>query len=247
VEEACVVPGEPLVEIGAGLGVLTQALVEAGARVWALEVDSGFFRVLEERFGDREDIELIHADALKFDFPSLSQRIGRLKVVANLPYNISSRLIFAFHQNRDIYSSLTILLQSEVAERLTAHPGTKDYGVLTVLLGASAEVEPLFEIPGKAFYPVPEVLSTLVKITFPKPTPIEVSDPALLVRLVKASFAARRKTLKNNLKSLSIPGLTKEKIERCAEDAEIDLRRRGETLTSREFARFADAMHSAVS
>ncbi|HTY25815.1 MAG TPA: 16S rRNA (adenine(1518)-N(6)/adenine(1519)-N(6))-dimethyltransferase RsmA [Desulfomonilaceae bacterium] len=239
--------GESVVEVGAGLGALTEALVKQGARVWALEIDSGFFRLLTEKFGQSDRVTLIHADALKFDFRSLAERIGKLRVVANLPYNISSRLIFMFHENREIFSSLYVLLQKEVAERLIAPPGTKDYGVLTVLLGVSASVEILFHIPPKAFVPAPEVVSTLVHVSFPDPPPIEVANSGLLIRLVKASFAGRRKTLRNTLRNAPIPGLTPEILAVAANQADIDLARRGETLSPEEFARFADAISASLS
>ncbi len=235
-------PGERIIEVGAGLGVLTEALVASGAKVWALELDSGFFRVLQERFSSSEDVVLIHEDALKFDFRTLAGQVGRLKVVANLPYNISSRLVFMFHENRDIFESLCILLQKEVAQRLIAEPGTKDYGVLTVLLGVSAEVEIFFSIPPNAFFPVPEVTSSLVRISFPSSLPVRVSDSRLLTRLVKASFTGRRKTLRNTLKNFTIPGTSANVVQVAGEEAGIDLGRRAETLSPKEFARFADAL-----
>ncbi len=234
--------GDSVVEVGAGLGVLTEALVGQGAKVWALEIDSGFFRSLQEKFGESDNLVLIHADALKFDFRELAKKIGKLRVVANLPYNISSRLIFMFHENREIFSTLDVLLQKEVAERLVASPGTKEYGVLTVLLGVSATAEILFDIPPKAFVPVPEVISSLVHISFPDTPPIEVSDSQLLTRLVKASFAGRRKTLRNTLRNAAIEGLTPQSLAISADQTGIDLGRRGETLTPQEFATLANAI-----
>jgi 16S rRNA (adenine1518-N6/adenine1519-N6)-dimethyltransferase len=242
VQAAGIISGETVVEVGAGLGVLTEALVRRGAKVCALEVDSGFFRVLKEKFAGSQDVELVHADALKYDFPSLSGRIGKLRVVANLPYNISSRLLFMFQENRDIFTSLHILLQKEVAERLVADPGTKDYGVLTVLLGTSAKVELVFDIPPHAFFPAPEVTSTLVGVVFPDTPPLQVQDRRLLTRLVKASFAGRRKTLRNTLRNNPALGVSPEVLAQAANHAGIDLGRRGETLSFDEFARFADAM-----
>jgi len=246
VQSARLVPGEAVVEIGAGLGVLTEALVRHGTRVIAVEVDAGFFEVLEEKFSGQEQVELIHADALRFDFRKLADRIGKLRVVANLPYSISSRLIFLFHENRDLFSSLCILLQKEVAERLVAEPGTKDYGVLTVLLGISGVVDLEFDVPPKAFYPVPEVTSTFVRITFPDPPPVAVRDNLTLVRLVKAAFANRRKTLRNTLRNLPVAGSSADMVSEAALASAIDLNRRAETLTPEEFARFADAIYDRL-
>jgi 16S rRNA (adenine1518-N6/adenine1519-N6)-dimethyltransferase len=242
VQAARIKRDESVVEVGAGLGVLTEALAGRGAKVWALEVDSGFYGVLQDKFAGSHQVTLIHTDALKYDFRDLARQIGRLRVVANLPYSISSRLIFMFHENRDIFSSLHILLQKEVAERLVAEPGTKDYGVLTVLLGVSAKVEVLFDIPPKAFFPSPEIISSLVGVQFPDTPPVSVSDSRLLTRLVKASFAGRRKTLRNTLKNTATLGVASEVIVRAAERAGIDLMRRGETLSPEEFCRFADAI-----
>ncbi len=242
VHAAKIISGEAVVEVGAGLGILTEALVKRGAKVCALEVDSGFFRVLEEKFAHSPDAELIHADALKYDFRALAGRIGKLRVVANLPYNISSRLLFMFQENREIFTSLYILLQKEVAERLIAEPGAKEYGVLTVLLGISAKVELVFDIPPHAFFPVPEVTSTLVKVLFPDVPPFRVTDRGLLARLVKASFAERRKTLKNALRNTPTLGLSSQTLALAARNAGIHLGRRGETLSPEEFARFANAI-----
>ncbi len=243
VEAAHVGPGEPIVEVGAGLGVLTEGLLDCGALVWALELDSGFFRLLQEKFAGVPAVELIHADALKYDFRALAATLGKLRVVANLPYNISSRLVFRFLDNRDIFHSLCILLQKEVAERLVAEPGTKDYGALTALLGVFGEARLLFNIPGKAFFPVPDVTSTLIRISFPDVPPVSVSDGKLLIRLVKTSFAGRRKTLRNTLKKGVQPDVSPDLVTQAANEAQIDLSRRAETLTPQEFGRFADAIH----
>ncbi len=241
VDAALIEPGETIVEVGAGLGVLTKALLDRGAKVLALEIDAGFFEVLKEKLGSSPDVELIHADALKFDFRALSASLGKLRVVANLPYSISSRLIFMSCENRDIFSSMSILLQKEVAERLIARPGTKAYGVLTVLLGAHAKAELLFDIPGKAFYPKPTITSTMVRIAFLEPPPIPVLDSRLLTRLVKASFSGRRKTLWNNLRERRL-GLSSEHVVAGAMEAGIDLSRRAESLSPQEFAHFSDAL-----
>jgi 16S rRNA (adenine1518-N6/adenine1519-N6)-dimethyltransferase len=240
VQAAGVSTGEPVVEIGSGLGGLTEELVRQGATVWALEIDSGFFRVLEDKFAGVKQVELVHADALKYDFTSLAEKLGRLRVVANLPYNISSRLIFRFYENRDFFRSLHILLQKEVAQRFIAAPGTKEYGVLTVLLGVSAVVDLLFDIPAKAFFPVPEVISTFVHISFPDKPLISMSDPALFTALVKASFSKRRKTMRNALRNASIPGISYSLLELAAEKARIELGRRAETFTPADFARFGE-------
>lgn len=240
VQAAEISSGEQVVEVGSGLGGLTEELVIQGAKVWALEIDSGFYRVLEKKFAGLDQVHLIHADALKYDFRALVEKLGKLKVVANLPYNISSRLVFRFYENRAFFSSLHILLQKEVAERLVASPSTKEYGVLTVLLGATAIVELLFDIPSSAFFPVPAVVSTLVHIRFPESAPIAISDSDLFTALVKASFRGRRKTLRNTLNLFSLPEISPRLLEIAAETAKIDLSRRAETLSPNEFGCLAE-------
>ncbi|MGC8907794.1 MAG: 16S rRNA (adenine(1518)-N(6)/adenine(1519)-N(6))-dimethyltransferase RsmA [Desulfomonilaceae bacterium] len=231
--------GESVVEIGAGLGALTEALLKAGANVVALEIDSGFFRVLQEKFAGNSMVEIIHGDALAHDFRALADRVGKLRVVANLPYSISSRLLFRFVEMRDVIGSVHVLLQREVARRLAAEAGSKDYGILTALLGVTAQVDPLFDIPPHAFHPVPAVHSTFVRVVFPERLDLPVPDQDLLIRLVKAAFRARRKTLRNNLLGSRWCAASDDAVERAAARCAIDLNRRAETLSPAEFARFA--------
>lgn len=242
VDAAGVKEGDSIVEIGAGLGALTKSLARRGAVVWAIEIDAGFFRQLEARFARSPRIKLIHKDVLKFDFHELAAQSGKLKIVANLPYNLSSRLVFIFQENSSIFESAVVMLQKEVAERFVANPGTKDYGALTVLLAARARSNALFDIPPEAFYPRPEVTSTLIRIVFPDPPPHDVTDHNLLTKLVKAGFSSRRKTLRNALKALVTPELSFDQIAEAAEIAGIDLGRRAETLSPEEFVRFGNTI-----
>ncbi len=242
VDAAGVKEGDRIVEIGAGLGALTNCLARRGATVWAIEVDSGFFRELESRFTGSSGIHLIHKDVLKFDFQGLAAQYGKLKIVANLPYNLSSRLVFIFQENSAIFESAVVMLQKEVAERLVAKPCAKDYGALTVLLSVTARANALFDIPPEAFYPKPEVTSTLVRINFPDPPPHSVTDHTLLTKLVKAGFSSRRKTLRNALKAMATPELSFDQIAGVADTVGIDLGRRAETLSPEEFVRFANTL-----
>ncbi|MFH0958600.1 MAG: 16S rRNA (adenine(1518)-N(6)/adenine(1519)-N(6))-dimethyltransferase RsmA [Pseudomonadota bacterium] len=242
VQAAGVKDGDKIVEIGAGLGALTQSLVLQGATVWAIEVDAGFFRQLESRFAGSPNVNLIHKDVLKFDFYELAAQSGKLKIVANLPYNLSSRLVFIFQENRSIFESAVVMLQKEVAERLVASPGSKDYGALAVMLAATAKAEALFDIPPEAFYPKPQITSTLIRIVFPDPPPHDVIDHKLLTKLVKAGFSSRRKTLRNGLKALVTPELSFDGIIEASDIAGIDLGRRAETLSPEEFVSFANTI-----
>ncbi len=245
VESGRIAPGDRILEIGAGLGVLTERLAAAGAQVWALEVDSGFFKIVSERFAHEPAVHLIHTDALKFNYAQLAQVNGRLKVVANLPYNISSRLIFRFHELRNVFDSLIILLQKEVAERLCAEAGTKDYGILSVLLGWDASVEALFDIPPHAFYPQPHVVSTVVRISFKHAEHDDLHDPKLFTKLVKTAFQGRRKTLRNTLKNTTPFELSSEDFAAAAQRAHIDMSLRAENLTSQDYVNFTNALVEA--
>ncbi|MGC8659110.1 MAG: 16S rRNA (adenine(1518)-N(6)/adenine(1519)-N(6))-dimethyltransferase RsmA [Desulfomonilaceae bacterium] len=242
VEAAELPEGSQVVEIGAGLGALTGELANRNNTVWAIEVDAGFFRELETTFKNQPNVRLVHEDVLKFDFRSLAQDIGKLKVVANLPYSLSSRLVFIFQENRDIFDFVVVMLQKEVAQRLVAPPGSRDYGALTVLLAVTANTEDLFDIPPSAFYPRPEVVSTLIRITFPATPPEIVDDHRTLTKLVKAGFSSRRKTLRNSLKALVLKGMSFDRIEEAARVTGIDLGRRAETLSPHEFVLFANTL-----
>ncbi len=246
VDAARISEGDHIVEIGAGLGSLTKELVRRNVIVWAIEIDSGFFRELEATFINEPSVRLIHKDVLKFDFRSLASDIGKLKVVANLPYSLSSRLVYTFQENRDIFDFAVVMLQKEVAERLVAGPGSRDYGALTVLLAATAKAQALFDIPPSAFYPKPEVVSTLIRIVFPDPPPYNVTDHKTLTKLVKAGFSSRRKTLRNALKSLVLPSLSFDQIEDVAGLTGIDLGRRAETLSPEEFVTFSNNLYDLI-
>ena len=239
VRASCIQPGDHIVEIGAGLGALTEALFNAGAKVIALEIDSGFFRVLQEKFSNRSGLEIVHGDALAYDFRLLARRIGKLRIVANLPYSISSRLLFRFVEIRESSQSVHVLLQREVAQRLTAKVGSKDYGILTALLGVTAQVDKLFDIPPNAFHPVPAVYSSFVRVVFSNKIGSLGPQGDLFIRLIKTAFHSRRKTLRSSLSGNGIPGVSFHIVERAAQVCSIDLGRRAETLSPDEFAKWA--------
>ncbi|MCP3676658.1 MAG: ribosomal RNA small subunit methyltransferase A [Deltaproteobacteria bacterium] len=234
IETADVGEGETIVEIGPGRGALTGGLLDAGAEVVAIEIDRDLAAALGERFVDTEGIEILCADALGFSYLDLAERRGgRLKVVANLPYNISTPILFKLLDEREAFTSLLLMLQREVAERIVAGPGTKEYGVLTIFSQLLADVRIEFHIPPTAFSPRPKVESSLVRFDILKQPRVDVEDTALFKRVVKAAFGTRRKTILNALKSL---GLSREELLGVLEAAGIDPRSRGETLTLASFA-----------
>lgn len=245
VDAASVDKDDTVVEIGPGTGVLTQILLQNVKKLIAIESDRKLAQLISERFADeidRGEMELIFADALKHDFNALGERIGgKYSVVANLPYNISTEMIFRLLDAGRHIDRFILMLQREVAERLTAKPGTKSYGALTVMATLGCDISIRFPVGRRNFYPVPKVDSAVVLFAV-RPAPLcDVGDIKVFRALVRAAFNNRRKTLRNALKS--IPQIIPVDSVGCLEEAcGIDLGRRGETLTVEEFGALARAI-----
>ena len=226
-------PGDRIVEIGPGLAALTAGLIARAGRVDAIEIDRDLAARLAARFGAHE-LALHVGDALDFDFATLGDD---LRVVGNLPYNISSPLLFHLAAHAAHLRDLTVMLQKEVVDRMTASPGTPDYGRLTVMLQAAFAIERLFVVPPGAFRPAPRVDSAVARLVPLRERAPAIADPALFGRVVAAAFAQRRKTLRNALASV------------CDADAlraaGIDPGARGETLSVADFVRLANALAGA--
>lgn len=238
-------PGDVVLEVGPGLGTLTQALLDRGARVVAIEKDHRLVVILERLFGDNPMFTLVHDDALKVDLGPLLQPLedggragGSLKVVSNLPYYVTTPLIMHFLESPLPFERIVLLLQHEVGLRLAARPGTKEYGALSVAVAYRAEVTSLGVVPPTVFYPRPNVSSQIVVLT-PRPSPYPVGCERTFSRVVRAAFGQRRKTLRNALKELK---LEPEALARAFEVARIDPDRRGESLSLVEFARLSAAL-----
>ena len=222
-------PGETIVEIGPGLGALTGALVARAGRIVAVEIDRDLAARLRERFGP-DALDLRVADALAFDFASLGDR---LRVVGNLPYNISSPLLFHLAGQASAIADLTVMLQKEVVARMTAAPSTPEYGRLTVMLRATFAVERLFVVPPGAFRPPPKVDSAVARLTPLREHAPAIDDRARFAAIVAAAFSQRRKTLRNALG---------ERVDAAQyARAGVDPQRRGETLSIDEFVALANA------
>ncbi len=227
-----------VVEIGAGTGILTEALAGRAGRLFALELDRDLIGPLRQRFADRPHVAIIHADALTFDFGQLPPAI---KVVANLPYGTAVPILTRLLTWRSRMRCGVTMLQREVAERLYAKAGTKAYGSLTLVTQWYATVEKGFNVPPSAFSPPPKVMSTVVRI-IPRPTPpVTVQDEAWLFRIIQAAFAQRRKMLVNALRH-EFPPADPHHLRQILADNGIAPTRRGETLTLDEFARLGDAL-----
>ena len=242
--------GETVVEIGAGRGALTARLVGEVGRLVAIEFDRELVPVLRDKFGGRETFSLVEADALSFDYCSGIAPATLARVVANLPYNISTAILQRLFDARRCLSEMVLMLQREVVERITAAPGASERGYLSVLTEAYCEAQPLFDVAPEAFRPVPKVWSTVVRLTVRESAAAEVSDEALLWQLVGAGFAQRRKTIFNNLRHTT-PSLAR-RIEAagdaCAllERAGVEPQRRAETLTLAEWVALARTLESCA-
>lgn len=227
-------PEDRVLEIGPGLGHLTAVLVKRAKEVLALELDERLIPLLQKEFGSLQNIEILHADALEYAYGSLP---GRWKVVANLPYYISTPIIQKLIAHRDKFVSLTLMLQKEVAVRIASPPGNKDYGYLSVLVQLYAVPRIEFMVPSDAFTPQPEVDSAVVTLVIREQPAVSLASEIFFIRVVKAAFSQRRKTLRNALKQLEVPG---EKMQLVLSKTGIDLARRAETLSVEEFGRLAD-------
>lgn len=229
VEAADICAGDEVLEIGPGIGTLTQGLLEAGAHVTAVEVDKKLPAVLKETLAGYENFRLVEGDILKINLPELMPR--RFKVVANLPYYITTQILLTLLEKNLPATKIVTMVQREVAERMTAAPGSKIYGALSVAVQFRSEPRIAFDVLAESFLPSPEVTSSVVVCDVRKP-PFEV-DEDFFFKVVRNAFAQRRKTLLN-----SLAGFGKEKIL----SSDIDGRRRAETLSLEEFATLANAL-----
>ncbi|MBF0148102.1 MAG: 16S rRNA (adenine(1518)-N(6)/adenine(1519)-N(6))-dimethyltransferase RsmA [Magnetococcales bacterium] len=224
-----------VVEIGPGLGSLTRPLSRRVERLTVIELDSSLLPVLRQRIGDRVSVRVIQADALRFDFLELGETLGgSIHIVANLPYNISSPLLIHLLDHRRVIDSMTLMFQKEVAERITASPGGRDYGSLSVQVAQWMEVERLFDVGAGAFFPVPKVQSTVVHFRRRLQPLAELDDEGVFRNVVRTAFGQRRKTLANALRPMHSDTKT------WLAAANIDSSRRAETLQVVEFARLAN-------
>lgn len=229
--------GEPVLEIGPGIGTLTQGLAQSGANVTAIELDTRLLEVLDTTLAQYSNVTIVHGDVLKLDVPSIMNH-EPFKVVANLPYYITTPIIMSLLESRLPIERLVVMVQKEVALRMVAKPGTKDYGALSVAVQYYTKSDIVLDVPPKSFLPAPAVTSSVIRCVLRDKSPVDVVDEKLFFRVVKAGFAQRRKTFANTMKTT---GLSKDRIEELLVKANIDGQRRGETFTLQEFADVANA------
>ncbi|WP_304115773.1 16S rRNA (adenine(1518)-N(6)/adenine(1519)-N(6))-dimethyltransferase RsmA [Phascolarctobacterium succinatutens] len=223
---------DTVLEVGPGIGTLTQGLAESGASVVAVELDKRLLPVLDTTLEGYDNVRIVNGDILQVD---IMQTVGvdKFKVCANLPYYITTPIIFALLEKRLPMERLVAMVQKEVAERMAAKPGGKDYGALSVAIQYYTEPEIAFIVPPSSFIPAPSVDSAVIVCKRREKPPVEVCDEALFFRVVKAAFSLRRKMLNNSLKNMGIKG---EQVAKWLELAGVDGKRRAETLSLEEFA-----------
>jgi 16S rRNA (adenine1518-N6/adenine1519-N6)-dimethyltransferase len=230
-----------IIEIGPGVGTLTRELLKLAKNVCAIELDSDLIPILMEELKDFDNLEIINKDALKINFNEIMGDEKSVKVVANLPYYVTTPIISKLLNEQFNFKSLTIMIQREVGERIAAKPNTKEYGSLSILVQYYCEAQIIRRVSPNSFIPKPKVDSiviTLNKLNEPK---VKVKDRDLFFKIVRSSFNMRRKTLWNSLKALK---LSAELMETAFKDANIDSKRRGETLSIEEFGKLSDCIYN---
>lgn len=236
-EEDCVI------EIGPGIGCVTQALLENAGKVISIEIDDQLIPILTEQFGNEPNFKLIHKDVLKVDLKKLIEEESphkKVKVVANLPYYITTPIIMTLLENELPIESITVMVQKEVADRLASKPGTKQYGAITVSVNYFCDSYLVANVPRNCFMPRPNVDSAVIQLRLHDEPPVKAQNTKQLFRIIKAAFMLRRKTLLNTLAAHGDLGIEKEKLKQLLEDSGVGAQTRGETLSIEEFARLSD-------
>ena len=244
IADAAEIENEGVIEIGPGFGVLTNELAKRAEKVLALEIDERLIPILRDTLSEYDNVKVINKDVLKTDIAELiKSEFGdrRVSVAANLPYYITTPIITSLIENRIPLKNLVVMIQKEVADRITAQPGTKDYGAISVLCQFYTKPELICNVGAELFVPPPKVDSAVVKMAFRDKPAVEVKDEEMFFRTVKAAFSQRRKTLLNCL-AANFP-INKSDLTQIMESVDISPSRRGETLLLEEFAKLAEAIY----
>ena len=244
VEHAGIAPGDRILEIGPGRGMLTERLLEKGAAVTAVEIDHALAGFLKERFGSRVGFIFIEADILKLDLGILFQDSpGRIKTVSNLPYNISTPVIELLCRSRKLVSEAVLMVQREVARRILSSPGTRDYGLTTLNLALCAQGRRLMDVKPSAFNPPPKVMSRVISLVFSEELLYPLKDETVFRAVTGAAFRQRRKMVRNTLKPyLNSLGIADSEVYRMLETAGIHPEARPETIDAEQFVRLSNAV-----
>lgn len=242
VEAAGVGSSDHVIEIGPGLGTLTKRLAEKAGHVTAIEIDRQMIPVLDEVLSEYENTRVICADVLKTDMQEIAGMYPdeNVKVVANLPYYITTPIVTGLLESGVRYKSITVMVQTEVAERMQTGPGSKEYGALSLAVQYYSKPRIIVDVPPESFYPMPGVDSSVIRLDLYEEPPVRVKDPDRMFRIIKASFMQRRKTLSNALQNNPDTHIPREKTEEILDSLGLDLKIRGEALTLEQFAAFSD-------
>ncbi len=242
IKEAAIVKGDTILEIGPGFGALTIDLASSGANVYAVEKDKKAFHILSAIAGNTHpNLELICQDILEFDITRIFSR-GKIKVIGNLPYYISTPVIEYMIENRAFIECAIVMVQKEVAARLLAGPGTKDYSSISCFIQYYTKPEYVYTVKRNSFYPSPEVDSAIVRFDFPLNRPVDALDEKMLFRVIRGAFNQRRKTIINSLSREAVLNISKDKLTVILNSIGIDPERRPETLGLPEFAKISNAV-----
>lgn len=245
IQSAGVTKEDCVLEVGPGIGTMTQALSEAARQVVAVEIDDHLIPILQETLKECPNVKVIHGDILKTDVKAIADEYneGRpLHVVANLPYYITTPIIMGLFESGVPLKSITIMVQKEVADRMKAEPGTKDYGALSLAVQYYAEPYLAANVPPNCFIPRPNVGSAVIRLTRHEQPPVQVADEKLMFRLIRAAFNQRRKTLANSLNNSPELFFPKEQIQEAIEALDVSPSVRGEALSLEQFAQLANLL-----
>jgi 16S rRNA (adenine1518-N6/adenine1519-N6)-dimethyltransferase len=235
-----------VIEIGAGMGIMTEAIAQRARKVIALEIDPRMVGILKERLEGYHHVDIVQTDVLEFNFSlvSLESLSKKLKIIGNIPYNISSQILFQLLAQRNNISSMILMFQKELADRLVASPGTKEYGIPTVMVSMYTECHREMLVPRSCFYPKPKVISSVMKMIIREKPLMDLKDDDFFFKVVKIAFSKRRKTLLNNMRSSKLLGYSERDVITALKKLCISGMRRGETLTTEELGKLSNALHS---
>lgn len=239
-----------VLEIGPGIGTMTQYLCEAAREVIAVEIDKSLIPILEDTLSEYQNVTVINEDILKLDINKLAAKKNDgkpIKVVANLPYYITTPIIMGLFESHVPIENITVMVQKEVADRMQVGPGTKDYGALSLAVQYYAKPYIVANVPPNCFMPRPNVGSAVIRLTRHAKTPVDVKDEKLMFRIIRASFNQRRKTLANGLNNSPVISLPKEAIAEAIEELHLPPAIRGEALTLEQFAQLSNLLASRIS
>ena len=247
IDAAQITKDDFVLEIGPGIGTMTQYLCEAAREVVAVEIDTNLIPILKDTLSAYNNVEVFNQDILKVDIASLARERNNdrpIKVVANLPYYITTPIIMGLFESHVPIDSITIMVQKEVADRMQEGPGSKAYGALSLAVQYYAKPEIVVNVPPSCFMPQPKVGSAVIRLTRHEQPPVQVDNEKLMFQVIRASFNQRRKTLANGLNNFGSFGLNKEEIQSCIEELGVPVNIRGEALSLEQFAELSNIIYA---